>query len=1300
MKPQIQKTPDAAKLLAILLVVPSASYAAQMAYEGFDYATGSANLTNMNGGSGWASAWQTINNGSADVIGGSLTAGSSSAAGYDARSIGNSVNLPNNRRVGRFLDTSSSGPFGLRGYRDGNGYLGKDGTTIYISFMQQPNDVSAYYEFEFHRGDLGDGGRIGGIGNDTNTNNVNLRAPNNGQSVIGAGTAGVNFYVVRIDFKPGNDDVYVYRNPTSATEPGVPTLTKLAVADMSFNGISFGAFNNSRTVNHDEVRLGQTWSDVTLPANAAPTIVSQPRASTTGLVGGSVSFTASANGFPEPTYQWYKGINPISGQTGTTLTLANLQAGDAGAYHLVATNSVNSATSSDATLVVNPTPAGLLVYEGFDYDAGSTNLNTKAGGIGWGAPWTNVNGGGGDVQAGSLAAGTNAPNGYDAKSQGNSVMTPNSQRDGRLLDTSLGGRLGTAGYIDSNGNVGADGKTLYLSFLQQPDGTSLFYEFEFHRGNLGDPGRIAGIGNDTANAIVNLRAPNNASTFIGTGSTGVNLYVVRIDFKAGNDDVYVYQNPLSATEPGTPTLTKLGVSDMSFNGLSLAAFVNGRTVKHDEIRLGQSWSDVVFGSSRRQLVWVGDGTANTWNFAATNWNAGATPTAFADGDPVTFDDTGSATPSVAVPGNVSTASITATNGTKNYTLGGAGTITASGGINKSGGGSLTINSPLVSGAALTVNGGNFTLSGTATVGGGLILNAGAVTATLGGTNSFTGDLSASSGDQILSGHNTFGGALTATVGSQTLSGTNSFVGLETLNANLTISGPTTITGTGATTIRLGDLTGSTSSLTVNAGGSLTVTGSFNDAFVVGRDGGSGSVVQNGGTVTYNPSNHPEFFVGASAAGNTTASYQINAGTLEMSNCRLGVALGPITASLTQAGGNINVRQLDLGPNLATGTGNYTMTGGVLTVGAGGITTTSGLYSISLSGGTVAASADWTSTMNMSLDGATTVETAGHTVTLSGAVSGTAGLTKTGCGTLVLSNFSNVYGGTTTVSAGTLAGYGTYDPSTGFGTSSLAVAAGATLAPGVNDAGTLTCTTATLAAGSSFAVDINSSAYQASMLSATGNVTITGANAVFRGLGSGSMDVGTVFTLVQGSHITGTFAGLANNASLTVAGNTYKINYTPTANPTQVVLTLTAANPYIAWAVAHGLDGTPGFESGFSADPDNDGLSNGLEWILGGDPLIQDGSSLLTVTGSATTGITLSFKRAEESIGIAALSVQWDADLVGLWTDVPITQAGGPAANGVNVTVNQATTPDSVTVTVPASDAVGGKLFGRLRATTP
>ena len=44
--------------------------------------------------------------------------------------------------------------------------------------------------------------------------------------------------------------------------------------------------------------------------------------------------------------------DPLPGETGTTLTLSNVQAANAGTYHLVATNSQGEASSADATVVV------------------------------------------------------------------------------------------------------------------------------------------------------------------------------------------------------------------------------------------------------------------------------------------------------------------------------------------------------------------------------------------------------------------------------------------------------------------------------------------------------------------------------------------------------------------------------------------------------------------------------------------------------------------------------------------------------------------------------------------------------------------------------------------------------------------------------------------------------------------------------------------------------------------------------------------------------------------------------------
>jgi autotransporter-associated beta strand protein len=900
---------------------------------------------------------------------------------------------------------------------------------------------------------------------------------------------------------------------------------------------------------------------------------------------------------------------------------------------------------------VIPAPAGLLAYEGFDYSVGAGNLPGKSAGLGWGAAWANINGGGGSVQTGSLAAGTNSPNGYDAQSLGNALYMPNGQRDGRTLDTTPTGRFGAAGYVDGSGNIGADGTTLYFSFLQQPDGATKFYEFELHRGDLGDPGRIGGIGNDTGNPTVSLRT-GGTQTIIGTGSTGVNLYVVRIDFKAGDDDVYVYQNPVSGTEPATPTLTKLAAGDMSFNGISLAAFDNGRTVKHDEIRFGKSWSDVVFGTSRRNLTWTGDGTANVWNFTAQNWSAGSGATAFVDGDPVSFDDSGSATPAVSIPANVATGSITATNETKNYTLGGAGTINVSGGLAKSGAGALTFTGAANFGATVVVNDGPVALNGTTSAGGGLEVDSGSVA----------------------------------------LGGTNSMAGLITTNGNVSITGPATISGAGSL-VWMGNLTGASSAVNIENGGSLNMSGSLADSWVIGRDGGSATFTQNGGTVTYNPSNRAEAYIGASIPDSTVAEYQMKGGTLEMSNKNLQVALGPITANLTQTGGTINVQALNLGATLAAGagTGVFTQTGGVLNLGAGGMATT-GNYLISAGGGTIGATADWVSALDMELTGTEVFDSGTHAVTINGWLTGTGSLTKTGTGSLMLSGV-NSYSGASLVSAGTLGGAGVGEAS------ALTVASGAILAPGdpsIDAIGSFATKTATLGSGATLSIDIDSSFSIVDELTASGAINITGATLAVQELAGGVLPIGTSLTIIQaGTTLTGTFAGLAEAATLSAGANTYAIHY----QGSRVILTTVAGNAYSSWAATHGLDGTPGKDPAFTADPDGDGVINGLEWILSGNPLSGDASALYTVTGNATTGLTLNFSRLEAAAASTTLTVQWSNNL-STWTDVPVTLAGGAGANGVVVTVNQTPTPDTVSVLIPASNAAGGKLFARLKATMP
>jgi hypothetical protein len=87
------------------------------------------------------------------------------------------------------------------------------------------------------------------------------------------------------------------------------------------------------------------------PDLIALTITLHP-VSVTQAAGSTAIFTVAATGSPAITYQWRKnGVN-IVGETGTTLTLLNIDAGDEADYDVVVTNPVGSLNSNVATLTL------------------------------------------------------------------------------------------------------------------------------------------------------------------------------------------------------------------------------------------------------------------------------------------------------------------------------------------------------------------------------------------------------------------------------------------------------------------------------------------------------------------------------------------------------------------------------------------------------------------------------------------------------------------------------------------------------------------------------------------------------------------------------------------------------------------------------------------------------------------------------------------------------------------------------------------------------------------------------------
>jgi hypothetical protein len=96
---------------------------------------------------------------------------------------------------------------------------------------------------------------------------------------------------------------------------------------------------------------------VTLP----PTILTQPL-SVTNVMATTASFGVTASGTAPLIYQWrLNGVNltnvgRVSGVTSPTLTLSSLQAGDAGNYSVIVSNTAGSVASSNAALTVVTPP--------------------------------------------------------------------------------------------------------------------------------------------------------------------------------------------------------------------------------------------------------------------------------------------------------------------------------------------------------------------------------------------------------------------------------------------------------------------------------------------------------------------------------------------------------------------------------------------------------------------------------------------------------------------------------------------------------------------------------------------------------------------------------------------------------------------------------------------------------------------------------------------------------------------------------------------------------------------------------
>ncbi|MGH7972113.1 MAG: LamG-like jellyroll fold domain-containing protein, partial [Limisphaerales bacterium] len=109
----------------------------------------------------------------------------------------------------------------------------------------------------------------------------------------------------------------------------------------------------------------------------APEIYAQPLGQSL-VVGKTVTFDVLAVGTQPLSYQWSFNGDPLAGATSTSLTITNVQFGQAGAYSVTVSNTVGFLESSNAILTVNPPPpcssaqTGMVSWWQAEGDAGDS----------------------------------------------------------------------------------------------------------------------------------------------------------------------------------------------------------------------------------------------------------------------------------------------------------------------------------------------------------------------------------------------------------------------------------------------------------------------------------------------------------------------------------------------------------------------------------------------------------------------------------------------------------------------------------------------------------------------------------------------------------------------------------------------------------------------------------------------------------------------------------------------------------------------------------------------------------------
>ena len=215
-----------------------------------------------------------------------------------------------------------------------------------------------------------------------------------------------------------------------------------------------------------------------LAAPAPPTFAPQPQG-TTLYQGETLWLTPIVNGTPPIAFQWQKNGTNLPGANAMSLEIPNAQPSDAGAYALVASNSVQLVTSTTAQVVVSAVTSvtnGLAGYWKFDETTGSTAADSSGQGdngtvhntTGDGGQWTSgIVGGALRFRGGTSAGDYLAVPGWPKALNGTMTWSAWVWADALATQATIGaGGSGEDGFGQFRVNVNSNGVNELSGYLQ------------------------------------------------------------------------------------------------------------------------------------------------------------------------------------------------------------------------------------------------------------------------------------------------------------------------------------------------------------------------------------------------------------------------------------------------------------------------------------------------------------------------------------------------------------------------------------------------------------------------------------------------------------------------------------------------------------------------------------------------------------------------------------------------------------------------------------------------------------------